>query len=49
MSDDAEQQAEEIEVLTSIYEGDENFKQVNSKTYQYKVLHTFTFILSSPN
>ncbi|XP_072943565.1 RWD domain-containing protein 4 [Epargyreus clarus] len=36
MSDDAEQQAEEIEVLQSIYEGDENFKQCNSTTYQYK-------------
>lgn len=37
MSDDAEQQAEEIEVLKSIYEGDENFKQIDAKTYQYKV------------
>ncbi|XP_046964937.1 RWD domain-containing protein 4 [Vanessa cardui] len=36
MSDDAEQQAEEIEVLKSIYEGDENFKQVDAKSYQYK-------------
>ncbi|XP_045491763.1 RWD domain-containing protein 4 [Colias croceus] len=36
MSDDAEQQAEEIEVLKSIYEGDDNFKQLNDKTYQYK-------------
>ncbi|CAH0604991.1 unnamed protein product [Chrysodeixis includens] len=38
MSDDAEQQAEEIEVLKSIYEGDENFKQVDSTTYQYKYI-----------
>ncbi|XP_063620927.1 RWD domain-containing protein 4 [Cydia splendana] len=38
MSDDAEQQAEEIEVLKSIYDGDENFKQVNPKTYQYKYI-----------
>ncbi|CAH2086020.1 unnamed protein product [Euphydryas editha] len=38
MSDDAEQQAEEIEVLKSIYEGDENFKQVDAKTYQYKYI-----------
>lgn len=38
MCDNAEQQAEEIEVLKSIYEGDENFKQVDAKTYQYKVL-----------
>lgn len=37
MSDDAEQQLEEVEVLKSIYEGDENFKDINSKTYQYKV------------
>lgn len=37
MSDDAEQQVEEIEVLKSIYEGDENFKQLDAKTYQYKV------------
>ncbi|CAH2244225.1 RWD domain-containing protein 4 [Pararge aegeria] len=36
MSDDAEQQAEEIEVLKSIYEGDDNFKQVGATTYQYK-------------
>ncbi|CAH0748565.1 unnamed protein product [Diatraea saccharalis] len=36
MSEDAELQAEEIEVLKSIYEGDDNFKQVDSKTYQYK-------------
>ncbi|CAH2990430.1 unnamed protein product [Chilo suppressalis] len=38
MSDDAEQQAEEIEVLKSIYDGDENFKQLDSKTYQYKYI-----------
>ncbi|XP_063378390.1 RWD domain-containing protein 4 [Cydia fagiglandana] len=38
MSDDAEQQAEEVEVLKSIYDGDENFKQVNPKTYQYKYI-----------
>ncbi|XP_068629891.1 RWD domain-containing protein 4 [Battus philenor] len=36
MSDDAEQQTEEIEVLKSIYEGDDNFKQVDATTYQYK-------------
>lgn len=41
MSDDAEQQAEEIEVLKSIYEGDDNFKQVDPKTYQYKVSMEF--------
>ncbi|KAH9629237.1 hypothetical protein HF086_008319 [Spodoptera exigua] len=38
MSDDAEQQSEEIEVLKSIYEGDENFKQVDATTYQYKYI-----------
>lgn len=38
MSDEAEQQAEEIEVLKSIYEGDDNFKQVDAKTYQYKYM-----------
>ncbi|XP_041977201.1 RWD domain-containing protein 4 [Aricia agestis] len=36
MSENEEQQAEEIEVLKSIYEGDENFKQLDPKTYQYK-------------
>ncbi|XP_023945776.2 RWD domain-containing protein 4 [Bicyclus anynana] len=38
MSDDAEQQADEIEVLKSIYEGDDNFKQVDATTYQYKYI-----------
>jgi hypothetical protein len=28
---------EENEVLKSIYDGDENFKQIDEKTYQYKV------------
>lgn len=32
-----EQQIEEIEALTSIYEGDLCFKQINSTTFQYKV------------
>ncbi|CAK1554822.1 unnamed protein product [Leptosia nina] len=31
-----EQQAEEMEVLKSIYEGDKNFHQLNDTTYQYK-------------
>ncbi|XP_062607499.1 RWD domain-containing protein 4-like [Saccostrea cucullata] len=31
-----EQQEEELEVLHSIYEGDENFKIVNPTTFQYK-------------
>lgn len=41
MGDEAEQQADEVEVLISIYEGDDNFKQVDSKTYQYKVTHIY--------
>ncbi|XP_064621015.1 RWD domain-containing protein 4-like [Lineus longissimus] len=32
-----ELQEEEIGVLQSIYDGDENFKQINEKTYQYKI------------
>ncbi|ESP04169.1 hypothetical protein LOTGIDRAFT_180040 [Lottia gigantea] len=31
-----ELQQEEIEVLESIYDGDENFKKIDSTTYQYK-------------
>ncbi|XP_050683139.1 RWD domain-containing protein 4 [Leptidea sinapis] len=46
MSDDAEQQADEVEVLKSIYDGDKNFKQVNDTTYQYKFTEgDKTFIL----
>lgn len=30
-------QAEEAEVLLSIYDGDENFKQLSDKVYQYKI------------
>lgn len=37
MSDVQEMQDEEREALTSIYEGDAAFKQVNPNTYQYKV------------
>lgn len=37
MSEPLEQQAEELEALTSIYEGDLYFKQLNSTTFQYKV------------
>ncbi|CAH0556164.1 unnamed protein product [Brassicogethes aeneus] len=33
---DAELQEEEREALSSIYDGDENFKQINTTTYQYK-------------
>lgn len=32
-----EQQTDEIEALTSIYEGDSCFKQVSSTTFTYKV------------
>lgn len=35
-----EQQTEEIEALISIYEGDTSFKQVNSSTFQCKVINT---------
>ena len=33
---DAEQQEEELEVLKSIYEGDENFKEISATCFQYK-------------
>lgn len=33
----SESQDEELEVLRSIYEGDESFKELNPKTFQYKV------------
>lgn len=35
---DLELQEEEREVLSSIYDGDENFKQINPTTFQYKVI-----------
>lgn len=38
-----EQQTEEIEALTSIYEGDSGFKQLNNTTFQYKVNAQFHF------
>lgn len=34
-----ESQAEEIEVLDSIYDGDEAFKKLDKKTYQYMITH----------
>lgn len=37
----SENQEEELEVLRSIYEGDANFKEMNIKTFQYKV--TFSY------
>lgn len=33
----SECQEEELEVLRSIYEGDESFREMNPKTFQYKV------------
>lgn len=35
---DLESQAEEREVLSSIYDGDEAFKQISSTVFQYKVM-----------
>lgn len=45
-----EQQAEELEALTSIYEGDNYFKQLDNTTFQYKVSkkHLKFRILNSP-
>ena len=37
MSDALELQAEELEALESIYEGDNFFKQLNPTTVSYKV------------
>ena len=34
-----ESQAEEIEVLDSIYDGDDAFKKLDKKTYQYMITH----------
>lgn len=39
-----ELQDEEREVLLSIYEGDEAFKELSADTYQYKVHYTFIFL-----
>jgi len=39
MSTPLEQQTEEREALQSIYEGDTNFKEIDSVTFQYKVSH----------
>lgn len=41
MSETSALQEEEREVLLSIYEGDECFKNVNSTTFQYKVRKFF--------
>ena len=35
----SESQAEEIEVLDSIYDGDDAFKKLDEKTYQYMITH----------
>lgn len=39
-----EQQEEEREVLASIYDGDNNFKQLTPTTYQYKVRHKDQYV-----
>jgi len=49
MSTPLEQQTDEREALQSIYEGDDNFKEIDLTTYQYKVrttLHTSWPILN---
>lgn len=35
------EQTEEIETLASIYEGDENFKQISGNSFQYKVFSPY--------
>ena len=42
-----EMQKEEVEALISIYEGDENFKQISPKVYQYKVSRVKSFLATS--
>lgn len=42
---DLELQDEEREVLLSIYDGDECFKQTSSNVFQYKVETEFCFFL----
>lgn len=37
MSENLEQQTDELEALISIYEGDTYFKQLDNTTFQYKV------------
>ena len=37
MSENLEQQTDELEALISIYEGDNYFKQLDNTTFQYKV------------
>ena len=39
------EQVEELEVLQSIYEGDENFNVINDNTFQYKVINLFFFTI----
>lgn len=39
MSEILEQQSEEREALQSIYEGDDAFKEINTTTFQYKVVY----------
>lgn len=37
MSENLEQQTDELEALVSIYEGDNYYKQLDNTTFQYKV------------
>lgn len=43
MSETEALQEEEREVLLSIYEGDECFKEISPNTFQYKV-HIFCYV-----
>ena len=43
----SESQDEELEVLRSIYEGDTSFREMNPKTFQYKVKFCFNYFLPS--
>lgn len=42
-------QSEELEALSSIYEGDENFKQVSPTVFQYKVRKSWDLLSKTVN
>ena len=42
----SESQDEELEVLRSIYEGDTSFREMNPKTFQYKVKFFFQLLFT---
>lgn len=44
MTEILELQADELEALISIYEGDEFFKQLDNKSFQYKVKIVVLFL-----